>query len=390
MALQAERSNLWMIFSMNSSPFDPRFQETVDLIASMVVKVWPTIQGGSSMSLDTIGSASTSTTTRQNWRYIRRSLRKRGITSKVLDPHRDQIVLQVERIVTLGPGNESDQEGRTSNRDSIGTRVFEATARKDWRAVQQLLEDNPHVDTHSPALNMTFSLALCHKQWDIIETLVDRGLSPDGDSAGEEPTPAIIVAAESQAWSIVEFLVRKGANFEVRTRERRTAVAPASTWPRTNRIITPPHAITCQKLGPANLCAKEETQPEQEAGGDTMLIAAAAARSWTTVSLLIDYGANVHARGQDGKRALYYVLDAMAPHLHLLTDTGEGSKRPSQEALDVDKVAVHLLEKGAKTDFWELMPLSGGTAGAELQRRINDLFTLPEGSRSLLNRPPIQ
>jgi hypothetical protein len=289
-----------------------------------------------------------------------------------------------------------------SSRDSIATALFEATARKDWSVVKQLLEDNSPLDDQNPALNTAFSLALCHKQWDIVETLVDRGLSPDGISADEDSTPAIIVAAQSQAWSTVELLVRKGANFKVRIKERHTAIAPGSAGPRTgtktevnglrrSRIITPPRATTCQILGPANPCSAMEAQPdEEEEGGDTVLIAAAASRSWSTVSLLIDHGAYVHARGRDGKRALYYVLDAMAPHLHLLTDTAESSRLPSQEALDVDRVAVHLLERGAETGFWELVPLSGGTAGAELQRRIVDLFTLPEGSRSLLNRPSVQ
>jgi hypothetical protein len=92
-----------------NSPSDPRIKDKVDLIASIVVKVWPAIQGGSSLSLNTVGSVST--TTKQNWRYIRRKLRERGITSGVLDPHRDQIVVQVEKIVTLGPGTEPELEG---------------------------------------------------------------------------------------------------------------------------------------------------------------------------------------------------------------------------------------------------------------------------------------
>ncbi|KAJ0424968.1 hypothetical protein BJY00DRAFT_308856 [Aspergillus carlsbadensis] len=294
-AIQSERINLLMIFSVNSrkpwSPSNRRVKDKVNLIASIVVKMWPTIQGGSSLSLDT---------------------------------------------------------------------------------------------------------------WDIVETLVRRGLSPDSKSAGEDSLPAISVAAENQAWSTVELLVQKGADFTVRIPDRRTTASATSAGtqartaaeahgPRHSRIITPPHATTCQKLGPPNPCAAmEKEEPDQKPGPDTILIAAAAARSWTTVSLLLDHGAEVNARGRDGKRALYYVLDAMTAHLHLLVDTDGRPKIPTQAALDVDRVAVHLLERGAGIGFWELVPLSGGTAGLELRRRMDDLFTLPEGSKSLLNRRSVR
>ncbi|KAL3460865.1 hypothetical protein BJX64DRAFT_173852 [Aspergillus heterothallicus] len=384
--IESRNLNLLMVYAMSDSASSAVVEQKLDHLASLVEREATRIESSSTrLSVATTDTASTAS--RDNWDEICHVLKERGISKRMLKKFKERIILHVERIV-LEEHEEPVNEDLTPDPRIVGTSLLTAAARGDWGEVEHLLEDSPHFEPRHPDVLKTYSLAVHNHEWNTVKLLVRRGLSPDGQSVDPQPA-AISVAAESQAWGTVEFLATNRANLEVRIRQRATRDASLThdqgaredelQSPRRSRITTPPMANTCQTLNKV-----------VGSSGDTILIAAAAARRWSTVALLVECGANVNAVGQDGKTTLHYVFKGLAPHLHLLTNTGQhnqAAKVPSQEALDVDKVAVLLLQRGVKPDFQEWLPVCGGTAFDELRRRITDLSTMPEGLKSLLVQP---
>ncbi|BCS17818.1 uncharacterized protein APUU_10646S [Aspergillus puulaauensis] len=389
--VRSARADLTFIFCMDTSFSNASIADEVCLMRSEMTRIGTQIRGSSNVSLHT--SHSCSTISQNHWRDIRSALREKGVTGQVLKTYKEQIILGVQRLISIDGETPPTTEAIVTSPSTIGVTLVGAAGRDDWDPVEGLIRDSININIHDGSVQTTCSLAISRKQWTIVEALVGRGLSPDSKSVDQQP--AIGVAAESQAWSTVDFLVLKGASFKVRINGDNTAISPPhresaeGRHPAASaRITTPPRVVTLQvydkQYGP---------RAKQRSSGDPIIVAAAAAQSWTTVSLLTEHGANVNAKDSLGRSAFYYVLIAMRPHLHLLEDMqglhadGNRHRGPSQEALDVDRVAILLLEKGAAAGQPEFEAISGGTAGDKLRRRVLNWNNMPRGSRSLLNRP---
>jgi ankyrin repeat protein len=83
------------------------------------------------------------------------------------------------------------------------------------------------ISPSQPSRNLAFSLAVYHRQWQIVDLLVSKGLDPNGRSLDGQQ--AIIVAASSDAWNTVAVSSQKGANLGVRNADGRTVILIAAS-----------------------------------------------------------------------------------------------------------------------------------------------------------------
>lgn len=259
--------------------------------------------------------------------------------------------------------------------DSIATReatsLLDAVQKQDWAKTNQLLETQGNFGPSQPGLDLAFSLAVYHKQWQIVESLVSKGLDPNGRSLDGQP--AISLAALSDAWNTVKFLSQKGANLEVRNADGRTVLliaASGQNWEMVDwlasaggNIRAVASSVMFPRITALSFAASyrdwKHIRPLLEAGvdcnslalnQDPVLVFAAAAGQWYTVRLLIEKGANVNAKDRHERRAMSYALPCKF-----------STKASPAKAHAASKIVDLLVKKGAKFGTRELEFCPKGT-----------------------------
>lgn len=111
-----------------------------------------------------------------------------------------------------------------------------------------------------------------------------------GDHGGT--TPILMLAAETEATPLVQLLLERGANPNIRDRNGGTPLMSAASQYH-GSCYTPPGAIPTMRL----LIAHGADVNAQDLGGETALSYAVADKKLTTVKFLLEQGAAMHIKG---------------------------------------------------------------------------------------------
>ncbi|KAL3446939.1 ankyrin repeat-containing domain protein [Aspergillus insuetus] len=392
-----------MVFSTNSSVPDPRVEEKLDLLASMVLGMWSTLQASSAIPVYTPDSRPAINERRSM--EVRHILEGRGVSSDVFNHYEDRVLLRVDQLLTnrSEADNEPYQETPTGNVADIRSALLEATAQSNWDEVQKLLDDNIDLNIHTAEARLAFSLALTQGEWSVVQTLVKLGIDPNGKSADRQP--AICVAASAKAWDIVELLMKSRADLNARDNTLHSALLRAASHRRWDMVFY--LAWAGAKVRPlAPLCLPDSdsgtvvahvsvltyaaehgdwehfeellergAHPDSKSlKGNPIIIFAAHSRRWDMVRLLVRYKANVTLRDRVGRRVLAYMLTALLAQW----------QRPTvEERLEIAEATALLLSAGAEVGEEELkavslspLPLETWQAALTPQTTADDLVAL--------------
>ncbi|KAL5003075.1 ankyrin repeat-containing domain protein [Aspergillus recurvatus] len=337
----------------------PEIRESMRFLVAREVS---RMQGRSSLSLDT--SDSLSTASDEHWTEIRHALKDRGISPKIFNRFKDEILLEVEAVVSDNAERANPPQSQKYD-PTVGKALLEATEQGNWSAVRQMLADAAHIDINSLEVRLTFSLAVARQAWDIVESLVAQGFDSNGKSADLQP--AICVAASRQAWDTVTFLAGKDADLEARDDAGHTPLLRAASccnWAMVfllanagarvdtfakapadkpldkpaSRITVLSYAVTYGAWDQIERLLDLTADPNSVSlKGNPIITVAASLSRWDTVLWLVQRGAAVDAEDKVGKRASHYVNTALCKMW---------PKPTPEERAAIMVVAELLIEKG--------------------------------------------
>jgi len=320
---------------------------------------------------------SLSTTSREHWTEIRRALEAKGISPRILNQHKDRILLEIDNVISGNDDLDTQLErGDTLLEQGIDqgstrpTALLLAAEQNDWAKVNQLIEESPDLDITILESRLTFALAVLRRAWDVVTSFVEKGFNPDGKSADLQP--AICVAASCQAWEIVKLLAGKGAHLELTDTTHHTALLRAASHRNWEAVFSLADAgadinavaVDPNSTGPDRPASHitvlsyaalhrdwDQLSPLLERGadpnskcpqGNPVITVAASSKCWKTVASLIQHGADIRAEDQVGRTVIDYVAASMSA-AELVPQPGA-----EEERLELAAVAVLVLEKGGR------------------------------------------